>query len=108
MLTIFVKLYFFTTTESADALKNDLSTRNIIRPAVNFGDGMLFSGTVFVEDSIGWIKLGENTIGRIEFPTIDIGVYRLLKDKVYNGVVLNVQAASKIIGKCEIISFKFE
>ena len=48
MLTIFVKLYFFTTTESADALKNDLSTRNIIRPAVNFGDGMLFSGTVFV------------------------------------------------------------
>ena len=108
MLRLFVKLCFFTNAESSDALKNDLSTRNIIRPAVNFDDGYLFSGTVFAEDRNGWIKLGEQINVRIDFPTIDMEVYNLICNKLFIGAVYNVQAASKIIGKCEVISYQYE
>lgn len=107
MLTLEAKIYFYTKQENSDALDNDLDTNNIIRPAINFGEGLLFSGTIKVNDKVVCIKRGEFYDAMIEFPTIKEEAFEVIRNYLIDKAIFNIQIASKVIGKCEMIDHRY-
>lgn len=89
-------------------ISNDLDTANIIRPAINFGDNLLFSGTVIADKRVKKIVRGEIYRVLIEMPTLDKQAYEEIYDLLKIGNEFSIQNASKIIGVGQIINFLYE
>lgn len=108
MLTLDAKIYFDTKLENSDALDNDLDTKKIIRPAINFGDGLLFSGSVKVNESTTMIKRGESYEVTVNFPTIENEAYGAIRSFLCPNAVFKIQVSSKVIGKCTMLEYSYE
>lgn len=93
---------------SEHALSNDLDTSNIIRPSINFGNNLLFSGTISVDKEIRKIIRGEIYKALIEMPTIDKESWVEICDLLKIGSQFLIQNASKVIGEGKIINFIYE
>lgn len=93
---------------SEHALSNDLDTSNIIRPSINFGDNLLFSGTISVDKEVRKIIRGENYKVLIEMPTVDNQAYEEIHDLLKIGSEFLIQNASKVVGEGRIINFIYE
>jgi hypothetical protein len=105
MLILDAKVCFDKPSENPSALLNDLNTENIIRPAINFGNNLLFSGTIRTKERVDKIIRGEVYNVLIEMPTIEEQEYQHVQHLVKIGKNFTLQNASKIIGKGEIIEF---
>jgi len=91
-----------------NSLRNDLDTTNIIRPSINFGNNLLFSGTISVDKKVRKIIRGEIYKALIEMPTVDKQSYEEISDLLKIGNEFLIQNASKVIGEGKIINFLFE
>jgi hypothetical protein len=99
LLIIEAKVCFDQLSENPQALSNDLDTTNIIRPAINFGNDLLFSGTIITSEETITIIRGLNYEVVIEMPTIEVTEYDYIKDLLNVGNDFTLQAASRVIGK---------
>lgn len=108
MLIIDAKIRFDKPSESTTALINDLNTGNIIRPAINFGNNLLLSGTINVKEGIERLIRGEEYNVIIEMPTVEDEEYQHIQGLVKIGNEFSLQNASKIIGKGEIIEYIYK
>lgn len=93
---------------SKENLSHELSTKNTLRPAINFGNHLLFSGTIIPENDLDEIVRGTVYKVIIEMPTVGKEVYEQISDLVFVGNVFMVQQASKILGNGTILNFVFE
>lgn len=66
-------------TFSSDKLSHNLSTRNILRPGVNFGNNLLFSGTIITKPDVGELVRDIQYSVSIELPTIDKDSFEYIK-----------------------------
>ena len=108
MLIPEAEICFDTQNDSPSGLPYDLSTGNIIRPAINFGNDMLSSGTILTNNKIDVIKRGLFYNVIIEMPTIETEAYAEIKHLLRCGSNFKIQAASRIIGKGRILDFSYD
>ncbi len=108
MLILEAKIRFDEVTDNPNALTSDLSTKNIIRPSINFGDDLLFSGTIRAEKKVETIMLGVLYDVSIEMPTIEQEAYGVIKDRLHEGREFIIQNASRVIGKGTIKDYLYE
>jgi hypothetical protein len=93
---------------SKENLSHELSTKNTLRPAINFGNNLLFSGTIIPEKDVEVIVRGRVYKVTIEMPTVGKEAYEQIIDLVNVGNVFKIQQASKMLGNGTIQNFVFE
>lgn len=108
MLILEANICFDRPDVNPEALNNDLTVEGIIRPAINFGNDLLFSGTILVDRKIQIIRRGEFYNAIIEMPTIEDEAYEAINHLLNFGNIFKMQSASKVIGKGKIIDFIYE
>jgi hypothetical protein len=94
--------------ENKDALGHDLETSIILRPAINFGNNLLFSGELMIDKSIKTLVRGELYRLLINMSTIDDESYELIKDFVKIGNVFLIQTAGRVLGNGKILDYVYE
>lgn len=94
--------------EKFHGLSNDLSAKYILRPDINFGGNMLFSGTIIVDKNIDIIKREEIYNVMIEMPTIEQEAYEAISSLLRIGGDFKIQWGSRVIGKGKILDFLYE
>ncbi|WP_334075541.1 MULTISPECIES: hypothetical protein [Paenibacillus] len=105
MLVLEAKVSFDRPSDNPTALQNDLNAENIIRPVINFGNNLLFSGTLIVKEELAKLIRGEVYDVIFELPTVEEEEYKHIENLVRVGNVFFLQTASKVIGKGEIKQF---
>lgn len=80
---------------------------SILRPAFNFGQDLLFSGTIIYEGSTEKYLVLKDYIVGIDFSTITNEAYTYIKSSIEIGMYLNIQLASKVIGEARMIDFVY-
>lgn len=108
MLILEAKVSFYKQSDGPYSLPHDLSTKNVIRPAINFGDNLLFSGTIMVDKNIDILIRGETYHVTIEMPTVEQEAYEEIQSLLRIDGEFKIQNASKIIGKGKILNFIYE
>ncbi|WP_027092749.1 hypothetical protein [Cohnella thermotolerans] len=89
-------------------LSHDLSAKNILRPGINFGNNLLFSGTIIPSADVEVLVRDAQYSVTIELPTVDEEAFEHIGDLVKIGGNITLQLASKILGKGIIEDFTFE
>lgn len=107
MLILNAEIHLFTMEESKDAFSYDLKTGGHLRPTINFGNDMLFSGEIIVNESIDTIERGKNYEAIIWMPTIDNETYSMINNLLKVGNDIKLQNASKIKGRGKILNFMY-
>ena len=108
MLILIAGIYFYTIEDNAQALKHELSTEVILRPAINFGNDLLFSGTIIADSTTNRLIRGKWYNVAIEMPTVENEGYNCIKHLVNVDAEIKIQLASRIIGYGRINDFAFE
>ena len=108
MLLLETEIYFYTKDESKECLDNDLDTKNVLRPSINFGNDLLFSCTVRVDKGINKIVRGNYYNSTLEMFTIDEESYPHIKELLFKGHEFKIQVASKVVGYGKIIDYLYE
>ncbi|MCM0757711.1 MULTISPECIES: hypothetical protein [Sporomusa] len=108
MLILEARVSFDQQSDSAKSLSYGLSTKNIIRPSINFGNDLLFSGTIVVDKNVDVLISGKTYNVIIEMPTIEQEAYEEIQSLLCVGREFKIQNASKIIGKGTISNFLYE
>lgn len=107
MLIIKAKIMFFNPKESLS--KGDgLCTKNILRPAFNFGEELLFSGTIKSESENEKFLYQSNYVVEVEFPTIEDEAYEAIQPLIQIGMNLNIQIASRIVGDAKLLDYTYK
>ena len=98
---------FFSPNENST--KNDGICANItLRPAFNFGEGLLFSGTI-ENDSMYEKYIYQNVYTvKVEFPTIEDEAYDTIQSLIKVGMNLDIQNASRIIGRAKLLDYLYK
>lgn len=108
MLILEASVSFDQQSDSSKNLSCGLSTKTIIRPSINFGNDLLFSGTIIVDKNIEILIRGETYDVIIEMPTIEQEAYEEIQSLLCIGREFKIQNASKVIGKGTISNFLYE
>lgn len=108
MLILEAEVSFYKQSDGPHSLPHDLNTKNIIRPAINFGNGLLFTGTIMVDKNIDILIRSEIYNVTIEMPTIEQEAYEEIQSLLRIGGEFKIQNASRIIGKGKILDFLYE
>lgn len=98
---------FDTLAENPEALVNDPSTTITLRPALNFGNDLLFSGTIIADAEVTVIERGGWYRVTIEMPTVEREAYEAIRHLVGVGREFTLQLASRKIGIGRIIDFAY-
>ncbi|QSX06732.1 hypothetical protein JYG23_04610 [Sedimentibacter sp. zth1] len=107
MLIIEAEILFDTPDTNETALDNDLDTKYAIRPAINFGNDLLFSGDIKVDSIVKQIKRGRVYNVSIEMPTIEDEAYEAIKSLLIIGNNFKIQSASRLVGKGTINDYVY-
>lgn len=108
MLILEAEICFDNQDDKNHGLSNDLSTKYILRPAINFGGNMLFSGTIITDKNIDIIKRNEIYNVMIEMPTIEQEAYKAISLLLRIGGDFKIQWGSRVIGRGKILDFLYE
>ncbi len=108
MLIFEAEILFETEKNNPTALTNDLDTKHAIRPAINFGNGLLLSGSIIPKKGVVILIRGNRYNVSIEMPTVENEAYEAIKDLVRVDSEFLIQSGSRIIGKGKIKEFLFE
>ena len=106
MLTIKAKIMFFNPKDSFTR-NGGISTKNTLRPAFKFGEGLLFSGTIKNGTENEKYLYQTIYVVEVELPTIGNEAYKAIQPFIKIGMYLNIQTASKIIGEAKILEYKY-
>jgi hypothetical protein len=93
---------------SLEAIPNDICTKQIIRPAFNFGNNLLFSGNIIPDKKLDILVRGHIYRVIVELPTIELEAYENIKNLVCIGNSFTIQNPIKIVGHGKILDFTFE
>lgn len=107
MLIIKAKIMFFNPKESS-AKSDGICTKNILRPAFNFGEGLLFSGTIKNDSTNEKYLYQSSYVVEVEFPTIEDEAYEAIQPLIKIGMNLNIQNASRIIGEAKLLDYIYK
>ncbi|GLC30962.1 hypothetical protein [Clostridium omnivorum] len=107
MLIATAKIIFLKINENSS---NDdgLEARNTLRPAFDFGEDLLFSGTIKNDSSLQKYLYEKEYVVKVEFPTIEDEAYEAIKPLIKIDMDLNIQTGSKIIGKAKLLDYAYE
>lgn len=108
MLILEAEICFDRPRDNIDVLPHDISTKNILRPDINFGNSHLFSGTIIVGGKVDIIKRGDIYKVFIEMPTIEKAAYEEISQLLHIGATFKIQTASRVIGKGKILDFLYD
>jgi hypothetical protein len=107
MLIIKAEMMFFNPIKNS-SIKDGISAKATIRPAFNFGEELLFSGTV-ESDSECEMYLYQNVyVVKVTFPTIEGEAYEAVKPLIKIGMNLDIQNGSRVIGKAKLLDYEFK
>lgn len=107
MLTAKVEIIFFNQHEKTS--NNDgISTKIALRPAFNFGEGLLFSGTIKSDSNIEKYLFKNMYVVKVEFPTIEDEAYEVIESLLKIGMNLDIQNASKKIGEAKLLDYIYK
>ncbi|MBP2114932.1 hypothetical protein [Paenibacillus silagei] len=90
-----------------DKLSNEISTKSIIRPGFNFGNNIIFSGSVIPLNAVEALAEGEWYEVEIEMNTIEKDAMKAVGHLVNIGGGFFIQIGVQRIGKGEIIDFLY-
>lgn len=103
MLIIKAKLTF----HKKDGLTHDLNTKNILRTSFTFGKQLGFTGDIKANKNDKYLKLGEEYIVLLEFPTIKEEDYEEIKDLIYEDSKFEMYAGSRTLGTGTVIEYLY-
>jgi hypothetical protein len=83
-----------------------LDTNNILRPAINFGNDILFSGQITSSNRL-IIRRGKSYKVSIEMRTVEDEAYNYIKELVKINNIFLIQLASRVIGRGIIHDFVY-
>ncbi|WP_160679952.1 hypothetical protein [Clostridium sp. C8-1-8] len=108
MLLLEAEVYFDLHVDNSQALTEDLDTKYIIRPSINFGNDILLSGNIIGNYNVTKFIRGQYHKVIIEMPAVDSDVYNEISGliKIRNSYL--IQIASRVIGKAKILDLIFE
>jgi|SRR3989339_772311 len=106
MLKIIARIIFFETETNHLDMKG-YSTKYILRPAFNFGEGLLFSGSIKNNLNVDMYLYNEKYQVDVEFPTIEDEAYEFVQPLLEIGKLITIQNASLVIGEAVILSFEY-
>lgn len=104
MLILDAKISFYKPNDNI-GLSNDLNTKYIIRPTLNFGNNILLSGTIKANKNVEKLIRGNYYTVTIEMPTVEREAYEQIKSLVFIGNIFKIQEASRVIGEGEILDY---
>lgn len=107
MLIMEAEICFDKLSENKNALLHDPLTKNILRPAINFGEDLLFSGTILAEKDVTELKRGKNYKVIIEMPTIEREAYEMIRKYLNAGHAFLIQTGARIIGRGKIFDYVY-
>ncbi|EGO65272.1 hypothetical protein [Acetonema longum] len=88
--------------------ENDgITTQYPLRPAFNFGEGLLFSGTIKNDLSCDKLFYQKVYCVNVEFPTIASEAYEAVQPLIKIGMSLKIQNASNVIGVAKLLDFVY-
>ncbi|OWR32520.1 hypothetical protein CDO73_02640 [Saccharibacillus sp. O23] len=108
MLLLEAEIYLHKPSDSASALKNDLETRHIIRPSINFGNDQLFSGDIWALHQEKMFYRGVNYTVLIKMPTIESEAFESIGRFVRPGNSFRIQTGLRVIGTGTIKDYIYE
>lgn len=106
MLTIKAKIIFFSPEESSST-SDGICAKNILRPAFNFGEELLFSGTIISDNENEQYLYKSTYVVNVKFPTIDNEAYEAIQPLIKIGMDLAIQNASRIIGESKLLDYTY-
>jgi hypothetical protein len=106
MLIAKAEIIFFKINENF-SIDDGLDASNTLRPAFNFGEDLLFSGTIINDSSFQKYLYEKEYVIKIEFPTIEDEAYEAVKPLIKIGMDLNMQTGSKTIGKAKLLDYTY-
>ena len=83
MLIAIVEIIFLKINKGS--YNNGLEGRNTLRPAFNFGNELLFSGTI--KNSLKKYLFEKEYVVKVEFPTIEDEAYEAIKPLIKIGII---------------------
>lgn len=108
MLILDAEVCFDTPEINPNALSHELSTNIILRPAINFGNDILFSGTLITDKKDAFLYRGRKYQLSIEMPTVENEAFEEIKALVVKDSLFIIQLASRVIGQGKIIDYLYE
>lgn len=108
MLILEATVSFDQQSDDLHGLSHGLSTKNIIRPSINFGNDLLFSGAIVADKNIDILVSGKTYSVIIEMSTIEQEAHEEIQSLLCIGGDFKIQNASKIIGKGTISNFLYK
>lgn len=104
MLITRVKIMFFSPKGSSSE-SDGICAKNILRPAFNFGEGLLFSGTIKDNSENEKYLYQSSYLVEVEFPTIEEEAYEAIQPLIKVGMSLKIQNASRVIGEGKLLDY---
>ncbi|NLK96351.1 MAG: hypothetical protein GX275_14380 [Clostridiales bacterium] len=104
MLIATAEIIFFKISENSSS-DDGLDAKIILRPAFNFGEDMLFSGTIKKDSSLQKYLYEKEYVVKVEFPTIEDEAYEAVRGLIDLDMDLNIQIGSRIIGKAKLLDY---
>jgi hypothetical protein len=108
MLVLDAEICLDTLEVNPNALPHDVSTNVVLRPAINFGNDMLFSGTLVSNNTVASLIRGIVYEVVIELPTIEREAFCNVEKLLMVGGSFTIQNASRVIGRGKILDFKYD
>lgn len=106
MLVVTAEIIFFKLNENS-SIDDGLDASKTLRPAFNFGEDLLFSGTIKNDSSLQKYLYEKEYVIKVEFPTIEDEAYEAIKPLIKIGMDLNMQTGSKTIGKAKLLDYVY-
>ena len=107
MLVATAEIIFYKLNENS-SIDDGLDVSNALRPAFNFGEDLLFSGTIKNDGSVQKYLYEKEYVIEVEFPTIEDEAYEVVKPLIKIGMDLNIQTGSKTIGKAKLLEYVYK
>lgn len=85
-----------------------ICAKKILRPAFNFGENLLFSGTVESDGIIETYIFEKIYVVQVQFPTIEGEAYQAIKHLIKIDMNLDIQNGSRIIGKAKLLHYIYK
>jgi hypothetical protein len=101
MLTAKAEILFFKHNNTNDGI----DAKIILRPAFNFGEGLLISGNIMNNNLYDTYLYNKKYLIKLEFPTIVGEAYKEILPLLKIGMNLDIQTGAKLIGKAELLEF---
>ena len=108
MLLLDAEIYFYKPEEKASALSNDLDPSLILRPTIDLGNGMLWSGQLVFDKSENDIFRGKHYHALIQLFTINDEEFECLKFLVKKNAIFTIHSGSKLIGTGKVLDYLYE